>query len=108
MGQATDSSEFIPRGPGGELLTQGRRMTYRDARSWMKRRDVLLGRSRCSSTIDWVPDPESAAEAARLRQNEGLDCNVDGDVVLYRLADGRPVVVIEEPCSEPSSSHGGR
>jgi hypothetical protein len=32
-----------------------------------------------------------------MRHSEGKDCNVAGDVLLYRLADGRPVLVIEEP-----------
>jgi hypothetical protein len=89
---------FTPRAPDGEPLTHGRRMTYRDARSWVKRGNVLLGRWPCGQTIEWVPEQERKAFVARARQAEGKDCNVVGDVVLYRLADGRPAVVIEEPC----------
>jgi hypothetical protein len=32
-----------------------------------------------------------------MRRSEGKDCNVAGDVLLYRLADGRPALVVEEP-----------
>jgi hypothetical protein len=32
-----------------------------------------------------------------MRHAEGKDCNVAGDVLLYRLTDGRPVLVIQEP-----------
>jgi hypothetical protein len=63
----------------------------------MKRGDALLGRWPCGPAVEWVPDQERAAFAARVRQGEGKDCNVTGDVLLYRLADGRPVVVVEEP-----------
>jgi hypothetical protein len=72
-------------------------MTYREARSWLKRSDALLGRWPCGPKIEWASEQERAAFAARVRHDEGKDCNVAGDVVLYRLADGRPVVVIEEP-----------
>jgi hypothetical protein len=96
MGEPADGNEFIPRAPGGESLTHGRRMTHREARSWMKRGDALLGRWPCGPTIEWLPDQERTAFAARVRQAEGKDCNVAGDVVLYRRADGRPVVVVEE------------
>ena len=72
-------------------------MTRRDARSWMKRSDALFGRSPGGARIEWVPDLDKVELAARVRHSEGRDCNVAGDVVLYRLADGRPVVVIEEP-----------
>ena len=75
----------------------GRRMTYREARSWMKRQDALLGKWPCGPTIEWVPDQERQAFTAGVREAEGKDCNLAGDVVLYRLADGRPIVVIEEP-----------
>jgi hypothetical protein len=98
MGGSADGNALIPRGSGGEPLTQGRRMTQREARSWMKRRDVLVGRGRCGTTIEWVPEHERAGQAARVRQDEGMDCNVQGDVLLFRVADGRPVLVIEEPC----------
>jgi hypothetical protein len=38
-----------------------------------------------------------SAFAARMRHAEGKDCNVAGDVLLYRLTDGRSVLVIQEP-----------
>jgi hypothetical protein len=63
----------------------------------MKRRDALLGRWPCGPTIEWVLDQERQAFTAGMREAEGKDCNLAGDVVLYRLVDGRPVVVIEEP-----------
>lgn len=72
-------------------------MTYRQARSWVKRSDALLGRWPCGLVIDWVPDSQRAALAAALRHAEGKDCNVAGDVLLFRLVDGRPVVVVQEP-----------
>ena len=95
MGEPGDSGEFIPRAPDGEALAKGRRLTFRDARSWIKRSDALLGRWR-GPTISWVSDQERMTFAAEARQNEGLDCNLGGDVVLYRLADRRPVVVVEQ------------
>lgn len=95
--EPADGGDFVPRGPDGEPLTRGRRMTYREARSWMKRSDALLGRWPCGPTIEWVPDEERATLAAKARHDEGKDCNVAGDVLLYRLPDGRPVVVVEEP-----------
>ncbi len=94
MGEPVDGSESIPRAPGGEPLTRGRAMTYRDARSWMKRSDALLGRWR-GPTIEWVPDQERPAFVAWVRQVEGRDCDPAGDVALYRLADGCPVLVID-------------
>jgi hypothetical protein len=96
VGEPGDGDELIPRAPGGEPLTNGRRLTFREARSWVKRSDALLGRWR-GPTIKWVPDQERTAFAAEARQTEGRDCNREGDVVLYRLADRRPVVVVEEP-----------
>jgi hypothetical protein len=72
-------------------------MTRRLARSWLKRTDAVLGRWPGGPTIEWVPDQDRAAFAARVRQGGGRDCNVAGDVVVFRLADGRPVVVVEEP-----------
>ena len=89
--------EIVLRTPGGEPLTHARRLTYRDARSWMKRRDALVGRWPCGPTVEWVPDQERSAFAATVRHSEGKDCNIAGDVLLYRLADGSPVLVIEEP-----------
>jgi hypothetical protein len=72
-------------------------MTYREARTWMKRRDTVLGRWPSGPAIEWVADDERATFVAGARQVEGRDCNVAGDVLLFRLEDGRPVVVIEEP-----------
>ncbi|WP_448612623.1 hypothetical protein [Modestobacter sp. URMC 112] len=89
--------EIVPKAPGGEPLTHGRRLTLRDARSWAKRKDVLLGRWPCGPTVEWAADHERAAFAALMRDGEGKDCNVAGDVLLYRLTDGRPVLVIVEP-----------
>jgi threonine synthase len=86
--------ESIPRAPGGEPLTRGRAMTYREARSWMQRSNALLGRWR-GSTIEWVPDHERATFVAWVRQAEGKDCDPSGDVALYRLKDRRPVVVTD-------------
>jgi hypothetical protein len=94
MGEPADGDEFIPRAPGGEALAHGRRMTYREARNWLKRRDVLFGRWR-GPTIEWVADQDRDAFTAGLRRAEGTDCSLDGDVVLYRLADRRPVIVID-------------
>ncbi len=88
--------EIVLRAPDGEPLTHGRRLTLRAARSWAKRKDTLLGRWPCGPTVEWVTDHERPTFAARMRHSEGKDCNVAGDVLLYRLADGRPVIVIEE------------
>jgi hypothetical protein len=63
----------------------------------MKRSDALLGRWSGGSAIEWIPDHDRVALAARVRHSEGRDCNIAGDVVLYRLADSRPVLVVEEP-----------
>lgn len=93
--EPAQGDEYIPRAPGGEPLTRGRVMTYREARSWMKRSDALLGRWRGPS-IEWVPDQDRAAFIAWVRQAEGLDCDPAGDVALYRLTDRRPVVVVDE------------
>jgi hypothetical protein len=94
MGQPVDGDESILRAPGGEPLTRGRSMTYREARSWMKRSDALLGRWR-GPTVEWVPDQERPAFVAWVRHVEGKDCDPAGDVALYRRADGRPVLVID-------------
>jgi hypothetical protein len=102
MGGPGDGGELTLCAPGGEPLAHGRRMTFREARSWVKRSDALLGRWR-GPTIEWVPDQKRTAFAAEARQTEGRDCNVAGDVVLYRLTDGRPVIVIEEPYSSDVS-----
>ena len=87
------------RTPAGEPLTHGRRMTYRGARSWLGRSGVLVGVHPCDSPVEWVPEADRAAFVARARHAEGRDCNVAGDVLLFRLPDGRPVVVVEDsPC----------
>ena len=91
-----EGGTVVPRTPDGEPLAGARRMTYRDARSWLKRRDALLGRRPCGPTVEWVPDADRARFTARARHAEGRDCNVAGDVLLYRRVDGRPVVVVEE------------
>ena len=105
MGEPVDSpdaassgqdGEIVLRAPHGEPLTQGRRLTLRDARSWAKRKDAVLGRWPCGPTVEWTADHERPAFIARMRHGEGKDCNVAGDVLLFRLADGRPVLVIEE------------
>jgi hypothetical protein len=69
-------------------------LTYREARPWLKRSSALLGRWR-GPTIEWVSDEDRAAFVAWVRQVEGRDCDLAGDVALYRLADGRPVLVID-------------
>ena len=83
--------------PDGEPLTHGRRATHRAARPWLRRDDALVGVWPCDSPFEWVPAAERPAFAARERRAEGRDCNVAGDVLLFRLADGRPVVVVQEP-----------
>ena len=93
--ETVDANESIPRAPGGELLGRGRALTYREARTWMKRSEALLGRWR-GPTIEWVPEAKRAAFVAWVRQVEGMDCDPAGDVALYRLADGRPVLVVDE------------
>jgi hypothetical protein len=87
---------FTARGPDGQPLDAGRRMTYRAARGWSKRRDVLLGRWPCGHPIVWLDGEASRSLAAELRKAEGKDCNLAGDVLLFRLADGRPAVVVDE------------
>ena len=94
MGESGEDEESIPRAPGGEPLTRGRALTYREARSWMKRRDAVLGRWR-GPAIEWVSEQERPTFVAWVRQVEGMDCDPAGDVALYRLADGRPVLVID-------------
>ncbi len=85
----------VPRAPGGEPLTRGRRMPLRQARSWVRREDVLLGRWPCGSPVEWVSGQEREALAARVRHG-GRDCTVAGDVLLFRLADGRRALVVEQ------------
>ena len=86
-------------GPDGEPLTRGRRMTRRGARSWAQRSKVTLGvLEECSPCIDWLEADEDRQQfRERLRQGNGRDCNVAGDVVLYELADGQRGLVLEMP-----------
>ena len=84
------------RGPSGQPLTVGRRLTYRQARPWLRRSDAVVGLRPCGMEVNWLPDDERQAVVERLRHAEGKDCNVAGDVLLYRLPDGN-IVVVEEP-----------
>jgi hypothetical protein len=69
-------------------------MTYRDARTWLKRPEVVVGvRHECSPEADWLSVEERDALVARLRHAEGRDCNVEGDVMLYRRSRGTVLVV---------------
>ncbi|MCZ2827344.1 hypothetical protein O2W14_00660 [Modestobacter sp. VKM Ac-2986] len=89
--------EDVLHAPDGELLTHGRRVTHRAARPWLRRDDALVGVWPCDSLVEWVPAADRPAFAAQERRAEGRDCNVAGDVLLFRLADGRPVVVVQGP-----------
>ncbi|MGY1713073.1 hypothetical protein ACI78R_01305 [Geodermatophilus sp. SYSU D01106] len=72
-------------------------MTRRDARSWLKREDVLLGRWPCGPAVEWIAaEGDRLRFAAKVRQGEGSDCNPAGDVLLHRLHSGRTAVVLEE------------
>jgi hypothetical protein len=87
-----------PRGPNGEALTRARRMTYRQARPWLKRSDVRIGVMPCGTDIRWLQeDDERQSYVEHLRRAEGGDCNVAGDVLLYRITDSVKVLVVEEP-----------
>ena len=93
---ASDEAE-PPRGPAGELLTKHRRLSYRDARPWLKRSSVVLGAMACGREIRWLRDDERHDYVQQLRHAEGQDCNVAGDVLLYRTSGGLTVLVVEEP-----------
>ena len=93
-----DHDASVLRAPGGEPLTHGRRTTWRAARPWLRRDDVLVGVEPCGRPVEWVPDEGRPHFAARARRAEGRDCNVAGDLLLFRLTDGRPVVVVQEVC----------
>ena len=85
------------RGGSAELPTGGRRLTYRQARPWLRRPDVIVGVRPCGMEVRWVSDEERTQLVARWRHAEGKDCNVAGDVLLYRGAGEVTVVVVEEP-----------
>jgi hypothetical protein len=71
-------------------------MTYRQARPWLKRSDVRIGVMPCGTDIRWLQeDDERQSYVAQLRHAEGRDCNVAGDVLLYRIADSVKVLVVE-------------
>ena len=91
------TDEAVPHTPGGEPPDHGRRTTYREARGWFRRGDALVGVWPCHAPVEWVREEDRPRFAARARRAEGRDCNVAGDVLLFRLADGRPVVVVEGP-----------
>ena len=84
------------RGPSGHNLDRARRMTYRQARPWLRRRDAVIGLRPCGVEVNWMADHERPALVERLRQAEGKDCNVAGDVLLYRTPN-ITVIVVEEP-----------
>lgn len=95
--EPVSGGEDVLHAPDGELLTHGRRVTHRAARPWLRRDDALVGVWPCDSLVEWVPAADRPAFAAQERRAEGRDCNVAGDVLLFRLADGRPVVVVQGP-----------
>ena len=69
-------------------------MKYRDARTWLKRRDVTVGvLPECNRDITWLTSDDWTTLAERVRRAEGKDCNLAGDVVLYRQPDGNYLVV---------------
>lgn len=86
---------LAPLHPGGAPLTAPRRLSTKQARPWLKREDVLLGRWLCGA-IEWAPAQDRAAFAAGLRARTGPDCHPNGDFLLYRLADGQRCLVLEE------------
>ncbi len=72
-------------------------MTYRQARPWLKRSDVAIGVWPCGADIRWLQDDERQSYAQTLRHAEGRDCNVAGDVLLYRITDSVKVLVVQKP-----------
>ena len=80
--------------PDGTPLAAPRRMTVRGARPWTRRDDTLLGRWPCGGAVEWLDGPERDAFATRLR-TRSRDCNPAGDVLLYRLPDGRRALVLQ-------------
>lgn len=91
-----DTDWATPLAPNGEPLTDGRRMTLRDARAWLRREGVAVGRlPECAEQVEWLQGVERREFVSRLRHIEGRDCNVGGDVLLYTLCDGGRVAVVE-------------
>ena len=69
-------------------------MTYREARTWLKRSEVTVGvLPECEFAVMWLGETERLRLAAHLRHSEGMDCNVAGDAVLYRLPTATYLVV---------------
>ena len=93
---AEEDDAGSPRGPDGRALEGARRLTYRQARPWLRRSEVIIGVQPCGTAISWLADDERQALVQQLRHAEGKDCNVAGDVLLYRLPHST-VIVIEEP-----------
>lgn len=91
-----DGEDGALRGPNGQALVGGRRLTYRQARPWLRRTDAFVGLRPCGMEVHWIADDQRRAVVERLRHVEGKDCNIAGDVTLYRLA-GASFVVVEEP-----------
>ncbi|SDN97380.1 hypothetical protein SAMN05660199_01002 [Klenkia soli] len=83
------------RAPDGELLERGRRLTFRDARPWVRRQSALVGVWNCGTPVAWAVGDARRALVDRIRASEGGDCNIGGDVLLFRLADGRRAVVVD-------------
>jgi hypothetical protein len=91
------TGEVLPHLPDGEPLTDGRRMTYRQARPWLRRGEALVGVWPSHAPVEWMPEQDRTELTAAARRAEGRDCNVAGDVLLFRRADGRPVLVVQGP-----------
>ena len=84
--------------PDGFSLPPPHRLTARDTRPWVKREDVPLGLLPCGAAIEWTPDADRAAFAARLRRIEGKDCNPVGDLLLFTLTRAQ-LVLFKSPCA---------
>jgi hypothetical protein len=97
--EATGEAEVgwaTPLAPSGEPLTDGHRVTLREARTWLRRERVAVGRlPECSQKVQWLEGADRQEFVSRLRHSEGRDCNVGGDVLLYMLCDGGRVAVVE-------------
>jgi hypothetical protein len=94
---SSTSEEIVLLDPDGRSLSPPRRLTARQARPWLKRDNVPLGRRPCGAVIEWIPTADRDAFAARLRRIEGKDCNPHGDMLLFTLPpDGHALVLDEE------------